>query len=272
MLDLTGFPVDPERARAYVLAHGGPREKARLEGIFGRIGPDREVIRGYEALQNPDGGFPLFMQPGNPSSVDATCFALAQLKDLPPLAGSPMASRAVSFLRRRQDPAGFWRESEAVVPICPPWSHPENPTAGAYLTANAVFTLATLDPGHMDPVARAAGWLRQEIVGTADIRRIPARTLGQAAAVGYRVYGPGAGEVAWCYDQAEKQELDAADLTWWLNAALEIGVGGHFLLPLVRMLSRLAGLQQADGAWPDEGGGVEATLQALRVLRGYGLI
>ncbi len=259
--------VDVDRARAYVLAHGGSRDQARLDGIFGAPRPDRDVVKALESLQNPDGGFPLRQEPGAPSGVDTTCYILAQLKDLPPLAGSPMASRALAFLRRSQNPAGHWEESAAVKERAPRWAAGD-PASTAYLTANAAYTLLTMEPDHMDPVARGAAWLRKELEDGAGGQYM--LTLALAAAVFYKLGLP---EVAAAHESLSGRQMDAGELAWWLSCALEAGVGGRYLLPVARQLADLAALQQPDGSWPaEEGFAVESTLMALRVFRGYGVV
>jgi hypothetical protein len=272
MVELAPIRVDAERARAYVLAHGGPREVARVDGLFGATGPNRNVVKELESLQNADGGFPGGGAQGGPGSVDATCYILQQLKDMPPLAGSPMASRAVAFLRRTQQTDGSWRESgeAAEAPWAGPWAKPENAASGPYLTANAAYTILTLEPEHLDPVYRAAAWLRRAMA--ADAADLPTQTLGLAFGLYYRLHGPRSHEAAWSFTTAMKREMTADELAWFLTCALEVSAGGKFLVPVVQGLERLAAMQQDDGAWPAEPGlELESTLSALRVFRGYGI-
>ncbi len=270
--DLGWIGVDEERARAYVLAHGGEREKARLAGILRGERPDREVVKALEALQNPDGGFPLLQRPGGRSSVDTTCYILQQLKDMPPLAGSPMAQRAVSFLRRSQRVDGSWAEPEAVQPQAPPWTGAESTWAAPCLTAVATYTILTLDPDHMDPVMRADRWLRERLGDEEQLAGAPAEALLLAWAIWYRLRGPGDPEAWRAFEVLAERDLAPAQRGWWLSCALEVGAGGRYLIPLLRQLALLAGAQQEDGSWPGEAGyELEATLTALRVFRGYGL-
>lgn len=269
-----GLPsIDVDRARAYVLAHGGSWHIARLAGIFGAPGPDREVAREFEELQNPDGGFPLLQKAGNPSSIDATCAVLAQLKEMPPLAGSPMASRAVAFLRRTQATDGSWSESEAVAAIGAALPDADLPESKGYLTAIATYTLMTLEPGHVDPIARGQSWLRVDLGREISATGIYSRTLGLAAAIWYKVLGPTSQEAAWAAHVLGQRSLDAGDLAWTLSIALEVGTGGRFLVGILQGLHGLAAMQREDGAWPSAAGlELDATLTALKVFRGYGLL
>lgn len=271
VLELSPIRVNVEGARAYVLAHGAARDIARLEGIFGASGPPREVVKALEALQNPDGGFPSRGQAGGPSSVDATCYVLFQLTDLPPLSGSPMASRAVSFLRRMQLVDGSWQESPEAAAVAAPWAKPENPAAASYLTANALYIMLTMEPEHIDPIGRGVAWLRRALANEG--QQVPSQTLACAGAVFYKYLGPASHEAGWCASQVAKRTFDATELAWWLATALEVSAGGKFLVPVVQGLGALAAMQREDGAFPAEPGfELEATLTALRVFRGYGLI
>lgn len=269
--ELDPIRVNEERARAFVLAQGGSREKARLEGIFGATGPDREVVKGLEQLQNPDGGFPLGQQAGNPSSIDTTCYILAQLREMPPLGGAPMASRAVAFLRRHQQPEGFWQESPPVAAMAPQWAQGDTASL-AYLTANAAYTILTMEPDHMDPITRGDLWLRRALAQEKAGQTAYAQTLALSWALWYRLNGPGGREVSWGFHQLSERSLAAPELAWWLALALEVGAGGRFLLPLATGLSRLAAMQQEDGSWPaEESFALESTLTALRVFQGFGV-
>ena len=271
---LPAFSVDVERARAFVLAHGGLRERARLDGIFGRGEPEREVVKEIERLQNPDGGFPLLGQSGAPSSVDATVYMLAQLKDIPPLGGSPMASRALAFLRRAQRTDGAWVESPAVQELAPPsWARGEEPQAVSYLTAAASYTLLTMEPEHLDPIARGSRWLRIELGKVGEGEKAYHQTLFLAAAVWSKMVGPNSTEKAWAYDLLSRRELPAPTLAWWLTTIMEIGIEARFFGTVLRLLNRLALMQREDGSFPaEEGFAAESTLTALRVFRGFRLI
>ncbi|HLN64371.1 MAG TPA: prenyltransferase/squalene oxidase repeat-containing protein [Symbiobacteriaceae bacterium] len=271
VLALGPIQVDYDRARAYVLAHGAAREKARLEGIVGAVGPARDVTKALETLQNADGGFPARGVAGNPSSIDATCYTLFQLKDLPPLEGSPMASRAVSYLRRMQLIDGSWQESPEAADLVGPWARPGAPGAATYLTALAVYNILTLEPEHADPISRGVNWLRRAMAQEGE--QVPLQTLACAAGAFYKYLGPNAHEASWTVTQIAKRTMDASELAWWLSVALEVAAGGKYLVPVVQGLGALAAMQREDGAFPgEEGFEVEATLTALRVFRGYGVI
>lgn len=249
-IELGSIAVDVQRARAYVLAHGSLLDQARLAGILGAAGPDRSLVKEVEARQNTDGGFPPAGEPDGPSSLDETCAMLAQLKDMPPLAGSPMASRALSFLRRMQQPGGSWNEAL-----------PE----AAYVTARSTFTLVTMDREHLDPVMRGAAWLQHAIASEGEAQ---AQTLAFFWATWVKLHGSRTAQGDQAFTQLVQRDVAAADLAVWLSCALEVGAGGPYLVPLAQGLVRLASLQGPHGEWLT----VDDTLRALRVLRGYNVI
>lgn len=255
----TSISVDLAKARAAVAAKASPLQQARLQGIFGASRPDREVVRSLERLQNPDGGFPAGDQPGAPSTLADTCRILFQLKQMPPLAGSPMASRAAAFLRRAQGTDGFWREGQDCL----------------NLTAWAAYTIYTLEPVHVDPVARASRRLKEQAGG--DGAGFTAQGLAAAWALWTALEGEPAPVARWAFRLLAGRQLSASDLACWLVCALEVGAGGVYLLPLAQQVADLAALQQPDGLWPSgerdaEADPVEVTLTALRVFSLCGLI
>jgi hypothetical protein len=258
--DFPALRVHVERARAYVLAHGGSREQARLAGILSGERPPKPVVTELEALQQADGGFPWEEQTGNPSSIETTCVVLAQLKDLPPLAGSPMASRAVAYLRRQQQVNGSWQEVAAT-------EH----QGSSYLTAHAMFSILTLEADHRDPVLRGMRWLSANL-GVPD----NAATYGLAAATAVRLGGTEALLVADRCTAAfyAHKETSAHNLASFLTCALEAPLGGAHLLPIIGLLTTLASQQQDDGSWPGatKTEQVERTLTALRVAKGFGVL
>lgn len=154
--------IEIKGARPLVLAHGTPRQVARLHALLDSAPAPREVAGELESLQSEDGGFSV--HPGGPASVQATCRVLGELRTLPPLAGSPMASRALSFLRRRQRQDGSWSEADGV--------------PNADLTAEALYTLALMASDHPQPARLAAVWLGDRPVSPlAEVYRAAAHYL-----------------------------------------------------------------------------------------------
>src|SRR5579884_3290680 len=146
-----------ERAIAFVQARGDARELARLRYLLAGAPAPPDVVADLTAGQRPDGGWPPFWAP-DASSLDATCFHLAQAEQLGVPTEHPPVARAVDFLRGCQDAAGAWEEDAALREVAPPWARPGDPAAQLYLTANCGFWVAVSgeDP---DAAGRAAAHL-----------------------------------------------------------------------------------------------------------------
>lgn len=245
---LPAFPVNVERARAFVLAHGGSREQARVEGIFGRTEPERAVVKELEKGQLLDGSFPA--EGASQGDAATTCAMLSLFKEIPPLSGAPMASRALAFLRRTQETNGAWQ-------------------GDTELTAAAAYALLTMEPEHQDPLVRASRWLRQALGQVGAGEQASNLALIHAAALWGRVLGPGATETAWAYDLLARRELRAGESARWLTTVVETGLEARFFPVILQQLQNLAASQGADGSWE---GAVATTLTALRAFRGFRLI
>lgn len=259
---LESIVPDLAKARAAVAAQATLRQRARLEGIFGAAAPAREVVQLLTALQNSDGGFPEAEEGPALSSVAATCRMLAELKEMPPLAGSPMASRAVAFLRRCQRPGGSWGQGDG---------SPD-------LTAWAAYTIYTLEPAHQDPLSRSARYLKRF---AQDEPGLSARGLACAWALWVGLWGEASPEARRGFRLLADRPLTSPELAFWLICALEVGAGGPYLFPLAQRVAELAAQQQPDGLWPagepwlgeiSGEGSLDSTLEALRVFALCGLI
>ena len=89
--------ADLEAAIAFVEDRGGVVERARLRYLLAAERPSQEATTTLLADQRADGGWPPFWSPGY-SSLDATCFRLAQAEQMG-ISGSEAAStRAARFL------------------------------------------------------------------------------------------------------------------------------------------------------------------------------
>jgi hypothetical protein len=120
--------VDVDRAVAFVRIHGDEFDRARLDAVLeeGSL-LSREQKQRFLAGQRADGGWPAFWA-SNYSSLDATCFRLAQGEGLGIGPWYPAFVQAVAFLRAHQRQDGSWEEDEAVRELAPPWARPEELT------------------------------------------------------------------------------------------------------------------------------------------------
>src|SRR5260221_6466021 len=91
--------VDVDRAVAFVRTHGDEFDRARLDAVLeeGSL-LSREQKQRLLAGQRDDGGWPAFWA-SNYSSLDATCFRLAQGEGMGIDPWCPAFVQAVGFLR-----------------------------------------------------------------------------------------------------------------------------------------------------------------------------
>lgn len=214
--------IDTERVRAAVLAQGTPVQIAQMQALLMEQPAPKEIARALMAPQQADGGFP--GPDGGASDLLATCSVLAEMRALPPLGGSPAASRALSFLRRTQGPDGSWAGDPVV-------------------TAEALFALALMDPTHQQPARLAAGWLvGEEVEGVSAVLRAAALWL-----LGAR---PGRPLPDWALGRLGSRAVDqillpplphsGPDLAVALARCGEAALGGKWHRPLQEGLGALA--------------------------------
>jgi hypothetical protein len=136
------MPVDFDHAVAFVRAHGSELDCARLDRLLGEdvlLSPRQEAR--FLAGQREDGGWPPPWA-REYSSLDATCFRLAQGEGLGIGFLEPAFAHAAAFLRTCQREDGSWEEDEALAEVAPSWVKPGEQDARLYLSANCGWLLA----------------------------------------------------------------------------------------------------------------------------------
>ncbi len=255
---------DRQGAISFVQRHGTAVDQARLAYALTGAPAPAEALAEVFAGQRADGGWAPFWA-ADYSSLDATCFRLAQAEALGAL-GAEAARRALAFLAGRQQGAGAWEESAEVAEVAPPWARPGDAAARLYLTANCGFWLALADAAS-EAAARAAATLAAAMDADG---RLPAflHTHWLAAGLWWRVGRRDTARSALAYLATRLPDLAASGLAWLLTSLDLAGLPPDD--PLRRAaLARLADLQAPDGRWPSEDGpwrDVHTTLEALRVL------
>jgi len=146
---------DQARAVAFVRAHGTASERSRLRILLEGTRPTAEEEAAILAGQRADGGWAPFWATDY-SSVDATCFRLAQAEQsgIPP--EHEAIQRGVHFLRDRQRDDGSWEEVVVMADVAPPWAKPGDLAARLYLTANSAYWLAKHLPQNAAAIRGAA--------------------------------------------------------------------------------------------------------------------
>jgi hypothetical protein len=261
--------ADLERAYAFVAARATPVERARLRFVLAHEPPPAEVVQAVTADQRPDGGWAPFWSPEY-SSLDATCFRLAQAEQTGIPLDDGLFQHAGRFLLMRQRPDGSWEEDESVRDLAPPWARPDDAAARLYVTASCALWCALL--GAKDAAQRGTTVLEGEIGAEG---RLPSFLQAQWLGAGlvWRL-GRGRQVVAdrlLAYLATRLSELPASSLTWLLSTLLLAGVPADRTI-IQDAATLLEGMQRADGGWPsDEGADLEVhvTLEALRALRPY---
>ncbi len=98
-----------ERALDYIEFEGTDLDRYRSRFLFNSERDDTMATWLLGAYQNTDGGYPLNLAYGKPSSISETAKILGCASELE-TAKSPVCRRAEEFIASRQHPDGFWQE------------------------------------------------------------------------------------------------------------------------------------------------------------------
>jgi hypothetical protein len=258
--------ADQARAVAFVRDHGNASEQSRLRVLLKDTRPTEEEESVILAGQRANGGWAPFWA-ADYSSVDATCFRLAQAEQGGVHPEHEAIQRGVRFLRDRQRPDGSWEEAATLAESSPPWATPGDLAARLYLTANSAYWLAK----HLSQDAAA--------IRGADVLRAHLDENGQmptflhahwlAAGAWYRL---GQRELAERVLTTLPDRLDAttpaSSLSWLITCLRTVEVPAD-QPAIMKALSLLEACQRADGVWTSEDGpaaDAHTTLEALRAL------
>lgn len=267
--------VDIDAAVGYVVARGDVVDRARLSRLRIGASPSLEVLDNVEMGQTGTGGWPA-LGDVDVSSIDATCFRLAELDDLDGLR-RPAAIKALDWLANRQRLDGFWEEDRALAETAPPWARPGDPEARFYLTANAAYWLAVASAD----AEAITGQKLYDMQLSRAARAIMDSMDDTGAWPGFLVSGWLAGAVLyrteWFYEAARTfmilgervKRMSAADAAAMIVALRRAGVSAEDSI-MVEARHHLESLQRPDGAWPSDDAPnleVHTTLTALRALR-----
>jgi len=261
-----GTQMDLARAIAFAQQHATAIEQARLEYILKRAPPTPPIRAQLFAGQHNDGGWAPFWA-ASYTSLDATCYRLAQAEalGLVPMARETQRARDLLIARQRSD--GGWDETPPADAELPPWITPGTPETIAYLTANCGFWL-TQFPDAGAAVGRAAQFLAHSLAATGQLPGA-LHTTWLAIGIWHNVHNRTSLERAHAYLQGQLSALSASNLAWMLTSFRVVGIRSDD--PLLREgVKRLQASQRTDGAWPsDDGADFDAhtTLEAIRVLQ-----
>lgn len=251
-------------AVAFIRRQGSALELARLSVLRGHpdVPPDSlaELVRGQRA----DGGWTPFWAP-DASSVDATCYRLAQFEQLG-VRDHAAIGAALAFLIAHQEPNGSFQEEARLGTKAPPWAKPGDDAARVYLTANAGYWIQYYQPRspRLDTVVQ---FLTGKLTAKGQLSSFFQSqwlTAGLLYARGDETTALAILEVL----RLRLSDLDASNLAWMINSLVVMGLSPK--IPLIREArARLDGLQEADGRWCSADGAwqdVHTTLESLRAF------
>lgn len=257
--------MNRQAAITFVRSTGDLVEQARLRYLLGGELAAPAIRQQLFAGQREDGGWSPFWA-SDYSSLDTTCFRLAQAEQLGLTASGVEISAALTFLARRQREDGSWEEEERVAEQTPPWAVPGDLAARLYLTANCGFWLAALaDPS--EHARLAAGYLQRYLD---EGGQLPTFVHAQWLAAGLWYCLRDQEEANRVFSSLAERltNFPASNLAWLLSTLLLAGVPADHLL-IEGAAERLAWQQEPDGRWASEDGparDVHTTLEAMRVL------
>ncbi len=249
------MPVDFDRAVAFVREHGDELDNIRLDELIGdgAVLSHEQELR-FLAGQRADGGWPPFWAPDY-SSLDATCFRLAQGEDLLPL-NHPAFLRAISLLRSRQRPDGSWEEDESVRELAPPWAVPGELAPRLYVTANCGWWLAKATVSGRfvtsdQTAARAGAYLEQHLARDGSLPSfLHAHWL--AAGLWIRLGRNDLADRTLDYLATRIDDtVPSGALAWMLTTLGGLDISTEH--PLIRRaIAQMIAQQRADGSWTSE--------------------
>jgi len=257
--------MDIEKAIQFVKDNGNEVEQARLRYILAGERPSELIKTTLFAQQRLDGGWAPFWA-DDYSSLDATCFRLAQAEQLGINEFENAVRAALNFLADRQSPDGSWEEYGEVADAAPPWALPGDLSSRLYLTANCGLWMALLgNPG--DRASKAAEYLRTYLDEDGHLPGFT-HTHWLAGGLWYKLDWQDAERV---FESLAKRISDLAPshLAWLLTTMCAAGVpASHYLIksavPLLERSQRNGGYWESED---DPGFNVHVTLEALRALR-----
>jgi hypothetical protein len=256
--------MDIEKAIEFIKRNGNELEQARLNYVLSDERPSEEITAKLFVGQRSDGGWSPFWA-SDYSSLDATCFRLAQAEQLGITESASPVMHSVNFLAQRQSTDGSWEEEMRVVDSAPPWAKPGEASAKLYLTANCGLWLALLG-NHDNKASKAAEFLEMHLDQDG---HLPSFLHAHWLAGGlYHKLNWQASTRILGYLNSRVSDLAASNLAWLITTLCAAGVPPSHPL-LQKAASLLEQSQKSDGYWESEDGSsqnVHSTLEAVRAL------
>ena len=251
----------------FVLNEGNLIEIARVRFVLYGEPPMDEAIALLLGDQLDDGGFSPSWAPGY-SSLDATCFRLAQAEQMgldPALL--PQIDRALDFIKRLQNRDGSWMEEPEVTEVAPPWVKPGDAAATMYLTSNCAY-VTSIYRGTDNTSRLGSGYLQLRM---APDGKFPSfwHTHWLAAALWQKLGETKPRDVVLRYLALNLNQLHTSNLAAMLNAFYVAGMKPSTAL-IYEAAKALERQQNQYGVWggeTDPDRDINTTIEALRSLK-----
>ncbi len=256
--------MDLKKAIKFVEDNGNQFERARLNHTLGRDFDADEVLRGFSAIQNPDGGFPYCDRKGFPSCLSNTAMALHTLLEMG-LHESEPAKNGIEFLRAMRKDDGIWEENPKIAPLePPPWDLPGDPEASIWLTADAADVLLrygdrvspnTVDflRSKQDPDGRLEGYCHATWIALS--------VFGKNGHRDEEVYSKAMGYL----ESLDKSDWEPSCIAWCLDC-MKNGNEGKGSILSTQLKEILSNCQETDGSWASDSDGITRTRDTNSVL------
>jgi squalene cyclase len=267
--------MDFAKAVEFVRKMGNEEEIERLECILEGRKPKIRFVERLRRLQNVDGGFPLNMEAGKPSTLMDSAVVLVRLEEFNSLQ-TDIAGKIVNYFFARQNRDGSWNEDEDILLYNPPpWMNPRDIRVKMLSTAYTGFWLAKLGYSRDDRVKRACDFLISYRTESGAFQGFRHNTW-VAASLFAMVYGKRCDVTRECLDFLVKIPRDqwvSSQIAWllWCLFSADFAESDESVRHFLSLLSKS---QNPDGSFTSEDGGefsVSATLEAIKALKYFGL-
>jgi hypothetical protein len=250
----------------YIEKHGSAIEKARLAYLLTGTPASKNIVNELFSGQCEDGGWPAKWSHGQ-SSLDATCFRLAQAEQL----GLSMVEKpiglAIRYLVRRQSLDGSWEEADTLSSWAPAYLKPGTLEPRLYLAANCGFWVAYYS-GRDNSVPRAMGFLMRYLEENGCLPSTPqANWMSAGLWLRMRRYEVAEKVIAACQDKMD--DLPASSLAW-MGVTLIIGRIRQKNPLIKKAAASLLALRKPGDYWDSEDGtawNCHTTIEAIRILK-----
>ena len=263
--------MDFARAVKFVQRMDSQEEAERLECIVEGRKPKTRFVEELRKLQNSDGGFPLSIEKGKPSTLMDSTVVLVRLEEFNSLQ-IDIAEKIVAFFFAMQDKDGSWNENENILPYNPPpWMNPRNIHVKILSTAYTGFWLAKLGYAKDPRIRRACDFLinyRKENGAFEGFRHntwIAASLFAMVYGKRSRVTREGLKFLA----EISEDQWMSSQIAWVLQclSSADFTKKNRFVKHFLNLLLKS---QNPDGSFASEDGekfSINATLEAIKVLK-----